>query len=115
MFEAHCARRQLPIPKTTNQNKTWFPCVYHFVYPIAKTLWESIVSVLILTEINSPGFLIAEFFGDHFTQLESQSIRDLLRQIRMRTAAKNLYIWHSWLIRGAYIVGVLYSVFYKTL
>lgn len=84
-------------------------------FTLAKTLRESIVSVSTLNENNSPGFLIAEFFGDHFPQLESQSVRDLLRQIRMRTAAKNLYIWHSWLIRGAYSVGVLYSVFYKTL
>lgn len=83
---------------------------YHvFTIPctLAKTLRESIVSVSIRTENNSPGFLIAKFFGDHFAQLESQSVRDLLRQIRMRTAAKNLYIWHSWLIRGAYSGGAV--------
>lgn len=53
---------------------------------------------------NSPRLLVTKFFSDHFSQLESKSIGDLLRQIRMGTAAKNLYVWHSWLIRGVYRV-----------
>ncbi len=84
-------------------------------FSLAKTFREMMVSVENLTANNSPGFLIAEFFGDHFPQLESQSVRDLLRQIRMRTAWKNLNVGHSGLIRGAYNVGMAYSVFKKTL
>ncbi len=84
-------------------------------FSLAKTFREMMVSVENLTVNNSPGFLIAEFFGDHFPQLESQSVRDLLRQIRMRAAWKNLNVGHSGLIRGAYSVGMAYSVFKKTL
>lgn len=82
-------------------------------FTLAKILRKSTLSAAVLTASNSPGFLIAEFFGDHFPQFESQSVRDLLRQIRMRTARKYLDVWHSGLIRGAYIVGMVYSVFKK--
>lgn len=93
-------------------NKKYGYHVFTISFILAKTFRESIVSVSTLTVNNSPGFLIAEFFGDYFPQLESQSVCDLLRQIRMRTATKNLYIWHSRLIRGAYSVGMVYSVFF---
>ncbi len=75
-------------------------------FTLAKTFREIMVSVANLTVNSSPGFLIAEFFGDHFPQLESQSVHDLLRQIRMRTAWKNLNVGHSGLIRGACSVGM---------
>ncbi len=69
------------------QTKKKYGChVFTIPFTLAKTFREIMVSVANLTVNSSPGFLIAEFFGDHFPQLESQSVHDLLRQIRMRTA-----------------------------
>ncbi len=72
--------------KLQTKKNTYGCHVFTIPFSLAKTFREMMVSVENLTVNNSPGFLIAEFFGDHFPQLESQSVRDLLRQIRMRTA-----------------------------
>ncbi len=43
---------------------------------------------------DSPRLLVAELFAHHFSQLQPETVRDLLRQILVRAAAEDLDVRH---------------------
>lgn len=62
------------------------------------------VSICIL-----PAFSIAEFLGDDFPRLNSESIADFLRQIRVGHATKYLYVRHSVIINSWLCVQIIFD------
>lgn len=62
------------------------------------------VSICIL-----PAFSIAEFLGDDFPRLNSESIADFLRQIRVGHATKYLYVRHSVIVNSWLCVQIIFD------